>query len=213
MNLKDTLREVAGLLGLDPATTAAYADEYWMPSGDPRIPPEYAFAHADGRFLYALIRAYRPRRVLESGFARGGSAGYIAAALRQTERETGECGLLVAVDVTPWVKTVGGPPDEARLVTLIQADICEYVKRPDAGVFDFIHEDASHEFHTVRAVYEALPTLMPCGGVIVSHDTATGVKDYIFGGIRNAGLEVPPLYQYDESPCGFSVMCYEGVGG
>lgn len=214
MNLTEALREVADYLGVNRKELDHHAhnldvlaQDNWTRSDDKRglIPFE-----ADARFLMGLILTLRPKRVLESGTNDGGSTNVLAASMKLAN-PPGLPGKLVTVDVWQgsgqYVQRVLYP-----FVEVVHQDICDYVQRPDATHFNFIHEDASHEIHTVRAVYEALPKLMPDGGVIVSHDTATGVRDAILTGIRNAGFDEPPLLvEYDESPCGFSVMKYAGA--
>jgi predicted O-methyltransferase YrrM len=205
MNLNAALRVVADYLELDGNALVAYAAEDTLPGYE--TTPEYGLPYsADGRFLYALVRALKPLNILESGVCEGGSINHMMAALRRNNRG----GTITGVDILP--NAGRRIPDEYRpFIRLVTEDIKHYVEHP-TGVFDFIHEDASHEIHTVRAVYEALPVLLHFGGVIVSHDTATGVREAILTGIRNAGFSEPPLLvQYDESPCGYSVMKYAGV--
>lgn len=211
MNLNDALRAIGAYLDLDGDALIEYAAEDNEPgSHDARTPPPgrnpFGIPYtADGKFLYALVRALKPARVLESGTNEGGSAVHIAMALKANGGET-----LVTVDTRPD-SGQHIPNGLLPYVQVIHTDICEYVQRPNARDFGFIHEDASHEVHTVRAVYEALPTLMHDGGVIVSHDTAFGVREAILTGIRNAGYDEPPTWEWDESPCGFSIMKYAGV--
>lgn len=212
MNLYDTLPLIAAQLDLDLDALRAFAAEDTLPgsldapSAEPGRNP-YAIPYsADGKFLYALVRALKPQRVLESGTSEGGSANHLLMAL-----ERNGFGSLVTVDIRPD-SGLHIFSEYLDRVEIVHEDITFYVQRPDATGFDFIHEDAAHSAHTVHAVYGALSHLMPDGGVIVSHDTAFGVGQDIMRGIRNAGFREPPCYLWeDESPCGFSVMKYEGL--
>lgn len=210
--LKDVLPQIAAQLQLDVVSLAMYAAEDNIPgsldapSNAPGRDP-YAIPYgADGKFLYALVRALKPDRVLESGTSHGGSANHIAAALKRNG-----FGRLVTVDILPD----SGQhilPEYQDIVEVVHEDITFYVQRSTGAEFQFIHEDAAHSAHSVHAVYGALSRLMPFGGVIVSHDTAYGVREDIMRGIRNAGFNEPPCYVWEEeSPCGFSVMHYKGV--
>lgn len=209
MKLNDALKEVADYLALD----AVYLQQ--LARGDELLGEDIAGAHyglipytADGYFLYALVRAFQPDHILESGVDDGGSIEHMDNALSVLNQG----GQITGVDINPEAGGIYRNSKAYRHIHIVHEDIVMYVQRDDLPVFQFIHEDASHEIHTVRAVYEALPRLMPQGGVIVSHDTATGVRDAILTGIRNAGFDEPPLLvEFDESPCGFSVMKYAGV--
>ena len=154
----------------------------------------------DGQFLYTLMRALRPARVLELGTHMGGSAIHIAQALADNEH-----GHLTCVDINP---KAGRDIPEALspYVTIEIADIDEYIRRGDVGGFDFIFEDGAHSEFQVHTIYERLDKLLAPGGVIVSHDAAVeGVRDFIAAGIRKGiGVEVP-VYTVDPSPLGFTV--------
>lgn len=211
MIFRDVLPLVAAQLSLDPAQLQAFADEDTLPGSLDVPSPEpgrdpYAIPYtSDGKFLYALVRALKPERILESGTSEGGSANHLLMAL-----ERNRFGSLVTVDI----RHDSGQhifPEFLHRVEIIHDDITFYVQRPDATDFQFIHEDAAHSAHSVHVVYDALPRLMPGGGVIVSHDTAFGVRADIMRGIQNAGFAEPPCYEWSESPCGFSVMRYEGI--
>lgn len=213
MPLSDALHAVALQLGLDPTLLILYAEEdtlpgYYDSTGDQWSIP---FA-ADGKFLYALIRALKPRHVLEIGTAYGGSARHILEALdRNGWRDYG----MVCVDINPDAR-LDGIPDKLKPHVRIYHENSDYwIEREMADQyryqFDFIHEDGAHSIHNVQTVYNYLPNLMPKGGVIVSHDIATGVGNDIRLGMRKVGYENVPEYVYEGSPCGFSVLKYKGV--
>lgn len=213
--LEYTLHNVARQLGLDTVDILKYANEdtlpgYYDPTGDKWSVP---FA-ADGKFLYALIRALKPRHVLEIGTAQGGSARHILEALNRNE--WGDYGL-VCVDINDDSKLDGIPDPLRTHARLYHENSDTWIQREMADQyryeFDFIHEDGAHSIHNVQYVYNNLPKLMPRGGVILSHDVALGVGDDIRLGMRKAGFENVPEYLYDGSPCGFTVLKYEGNKG
>jgi predicted O-methyltransferase YrrM len=205
MNLYEALTKVGKQLDLSPRQLCEFANLDEVPGSDGKDGRLIPFA-ADGKFLYALIRALRPINVLESGTNEGGSAVHIAMALRDNALRTPV--KLVTVDIRADSGYYVFAPLRP-LVEVVHQDIKDFVQRSDVGPFDFIHEDASHLADTVFAVYKNLPKLLKPGGVIVSHDTATGVYEHIKSGIEAAGFEMPPCYQFDGSPCGFSVMRYD----
>ncbi len=159
----------------------------------------------DAQLLYAMVRLLLPEKILESGTNFGGSANHLLAALAKNGM-----GKLVTIDTTPDSGDFIFDEYLGQVDVLIE-DICEYVQRPEATAFDFIYEDASHEVHTVRAVYEALPTLAPNGCFVISHDTATGVEEAILTGIKDAGHGPVYDFRHDDGTCGFVLYEYKGV--
>lgn len=213
MKFNDVLRQVAHQLNFNPEQLLSYANEDTLagccdyPGMEGRSPLLIPYTY-DGKFLYALVRALRPRWVLESGTLHGGSAAHIALALAANEQDYDFIGQLVTVDINPEADLVGVPEHLLQYIIQVRGEnIIDWLGHY-TGTFDFIHEDASHEVDTVQAVYAALPTVLTSGGVIVSHDTNSGARPHIVDGIQAAGFSYPPDYLYDESPCGFSVMRY-----
>lgn len=209
MHLHEALFQIAVQLDLDPRQLVAYAKEdtllgFYDGGGQYAVPFK-----EDGQLLYALVRALKPDRVLEVGTSQGGSAHHIALALEANR--TG--GMVTTVDINPSSSIAGIPyPLVNRVAMIIEnIDVMISDRRAYLGEFDFIHEDGAHSVHQVHNIYGHLPQLMPQGGVIVSHDTSTGVGVDVFEGIAKAGYGKPPSYEYDGSPCGFSVMRYGGV--
>lgn len=219
--LEAALDAVAYQLNLDPVALLTYAAEdtlpgYYDPTGDKWSVP---FA-ADGKFLYALIRALKPRSVLEIGTAQGGSARHILEALAKNDSEAmavskkmGYVGILTCVDINTDAKLDGIPSGLLYYASNIMHMNSDTYIQDTTEKFDFIHEDGAHSIHNVQYVYNNLPKLMPRGGVILSHDVALGVGDDIRLGMRKAGFENVPEYLYDGSPCGFTVLKYEGNKG
>jgi predicted O-methyltransferase YrrM len=139
----------------------------------------------DRHAVYYLIRALRPRRVLEIGTNVGASTLHIAAAMkRNNEDGKGEC-TLVTVDIADvndpsngfW-KQAGlpcSPRDNmaqlgmAGCVEFVVADSLSYFDR-HADRYDFIFLDGDHAASTV---YQELPRALKhlrAGGTILLHD-------------------------------------------
>jgi predicted O-methyltransferase YrrM len=208
MEFQEALRRIAHQLGLDGDDLIMYAEQDQVQGSnglDGRLIP---FTN-DGKLLYALVRALKPRRVFESGTNEGGSAVHLAMAMRDNgPDEMGVFGRVITVDI----RQDSGryiPVALRRFVDVIHADIRDVMQSAVMPECQFVHEDASHQHDTVFPVYKRLPDLMPRGGVIVSHDTATDVGGIIQAAIQAAGFPRAPEYKYEGSPCGFSVMRYQ----
>jgi len=135
--------------------------------------------HGDRRALYYLIRALRPRSVLEVGTHIGASTLYIARALAGNGG-----GTVTTVDILdvnddngPW-RTIGlpmRPRDFAEKlecrgpIDFIAQKSLNFMKETEKK-FDFIFLDGDHAAGTVyREVAHALRILSP-GGVVLLHD-------------------------------------------
>lgn len=200
------IHEVAMYLNLNPEKLMDYANEDTL-AGYYEGGDKYAIPFTnDGKFLYALIRALKPSKVLEIGTAYGGSARHILEAMNKNKH-----GSLVTVDINPDARLDGIPEYLRKQSTLIHANSDTWIADV-LGKFtcDFIHEDGAHSIHNVQYIYNHLPQLMPGGGVIASHDIATGVGNDIRLGMSKAGYENVPEYRFEGSPCGFSVLEYKG---
>jgi predicted O-methyltransferase YrrM len=139
----------------------------------------------DRRALYHLIRAFRPRRVLEIGTNVGASTIHIAAAMKRNNAASkNECAL-VTVDIEDVNDPANGywkraglsrsPRDTiasmgmAGCVTFVTRDSIAYFDENDAR-FDLIFVDGDH---AATAVYREIPRVLDhlCEqGVVVLHD-------------------------------------------
>jgi predicted O-methyltransferase YrrM len=217
VNLNDAFALVAEELNLKVDRLIQYAAEDDLPfrPADPDYVSIYSYPFEnDGRFLYAMVRTLKPRLILEVGCNHGGSAAHMAAALHRNAIH----GRLITVDISEGATLTNVPQKYLRYVELCTGiDAGQWMKQRENtqfirgfGDYDFIHEDASHEAHVVHSVYHCLPQLMPNGGVVLSHDSCTGVGETILGGIGAAGFAKPTVLCLDDSP-GFSVMKYKGI--
>jgi len=147
----------------------------------------------DRKALFALVRALRPRQVLEVGTHVGSSTVTLAAALRENGRRDPSAGpgRLVTVDLRdvndpatrPWLESgsrrsprellVAG--DDEDLVTFVMGDATAYL-RECTSTFDLVFLDGDHSAAAVyREVTLAARRLAP-GGCIVLHDCFPGLE-------------------------------------
>ena len=139
----------------------------------------------DRRAVYYLIRALRPRHVLEIGTNVGASTLHIAAAMKRNNADgKGECNL-VTVDIADVNDASNGfwkqaglprsPRDNmaqlgmAGCIEFVVADSLNYFDR-HADRYDFIFLDGDHAASTV---YQELPRALKhlrAGGTIMLHD-------------------------------------------
>ncbi len=125
-------------------------------------------AHAD--LLYGLVRAHKPRSVLEFGFGGGRSAQAIlngCAANQLTPR-------YVLVD--NWADWGGVMPDEARAFAHKHIDAVEWSFQSERAFvaecreqFDFIMSDADHA-NAQRWHQRVFDCLLAPGGILCYHD-------------------------------------------
>ena len=175
MNLYDACLKIALAAGLDGEQLYQYALEDNVGGRDTRNnkpakvgyeetdwPGMSVFA-AEGQILYALIRAMKPRRVLEIGVDTGGTTTHILTALEKNITEV--VGKLISVDINPnmgrkvpsylhylWEPFVG---DAAKVVPFI-ADI------------DFVWEDGPHSLEWTTNILRLAKEYNPMA--ILSHD-------------------------------------------
>ncbi|TQI72863.1 methyltransferase family protein [Bosea sp. AK1] len=138
--------------------------------------------------IYFLTMGLRPKRVLEIGTNVGGSALYIAAALKRLESG----GKLVTVDIVdvnhpasaPWVDfgMKNSPSKYAKELNLDnisfhKSDSIEFLSKCDEK-FDLIFLDGDHSPKTVyRETSLALKRLSE-GGIILLHDYYDGLRQF-----------------------------------
>jgi len=143
----------------------------------------------DRRALYALIRTFRPARVLEIGTHIGASTAHLAVALRANAADSGAPVDLTTVDITdvndpvsrPWAAFGSTYAPVEMMRRLGVSDGVRFVVRPSldflresTGSYDFIFLDGDHQAATVyRELPAALRRLSP-GGLILLHDYFPG---------------------------------------
>jgi hypothetical protein len=175
-------RELAGIdLGIEAAIAmvedelAPFVRELEVPTSGPLPPGEFYLNNGnyealDAELLYAIVRAKRPRRVVELG------SGYTTLLIGQAARRNGEDGVEtehLAYDPYPRAQIFGEePPPPTRFEPLPATEVpLEHFRQLEAG--DVLFVDTTH---TVKLgsdvnhiILDVLPTLAP--GVIVHfHD-------------------------------------------
>jgi predicted O-methyltransferase YrrM len=167
----------------------------------------------EGQVLYALVRALRPRRVLEIGTYWGGSATHILQALHDNEGD----GSLTCVDLNTGVGSMI-PANLRSRVTILQGDLYQWLPAQIkvGETFDLIWEDSQHSVETTEAAWRAAWSLLTPGGIMACHDAEhlhvpsnTGVGALVREGIARAGFfaATPPAKTYLIAPsdCGLAV--------
>lgn len=117
--------------------------------------------------LYSLVVALRPRRVLEIGTHRGGSAMIITAALD----EVGS-GALVCVDPAPVIEPVHWRQiaHRATLLTGPSPDVLGQARAGAAAPFDFALIDGDHACAGVMRDVEGVLPIVADGAYLLFHD-------------------------------------------
>lgn len=163
MNLTEAFMHIAVAGGLDTNQLIEYAAEDTLGGRDTGDWPAMSTFESEGKIIYALVRALKPKQCVEIGVASGGTSTHILAAL-----EANGAGKLFSVDIA---EGVGYAVPEAlnRRWTLIEKADGRTVKLPKH--IDFAFEDGAHDY---TFTYEMLMRLKGCDPrCILSHDYFT----------------------------------------
>ncbi len=200
-DLRDAFVELGALIGHSPFVLMDYANEdtYGGYHPDPVLSmwPTGSVFEVEGKILYALVRALRPRLVLEIGVYYAASTTHILAALKANHDE----GQLLSLDHAGVQGD--GPPECLRdHWTFIQADANDWIPEFRSEV-DIVFEDGYHEYNFVhRAIQTVCVHLRP--RVIISHDA---MHPELGPFVRRAWDELLPGYRtmlVPPSDCGFA---------
>lgn len=179
MNLNDALTQIANDAGLNADELISYAAEDTVGGRDTGDFAAMSVHRDEGRVIYALVRALRPKQCLEIGVADGCTSTHILAALARNG-----AGQLLSVDISPEVGR--NIPEELQgRWTFTCGDAME-IKLPKH--VDFILEDGPHTYPWTRDIVERLLKLTP--RMIVAHDALTHLT------YKDQGFEV--LRSYEE---------------
>ncbi len=134
--------------------------------------------------LFGLVRSMKPTTCVEIGSARGKSACFIGAALRENRS-----GTLYAIDphcLTSWNDTDSIDTYDLLLQNLRRADVVDYVKiirQPSDQVaqnwhlpIDMIFIDGDHSYEGVKRDWEYFSRFVQPFGIVVFHDTLWDLK-------------------------------------
>ena len=169
--------------------------------------PTGSLWRVEGQFLYALIRALKPRNVLELGTWHGASATHILQALRDNGNGTMDC-----IDNRAYGDIVIGDmiPDGLRPFATMHATSLEEaieIAIEEKYTYDFIFEDAMHDAPQVEFVWKHADALLNPGGMIISHDAMHPIAGPVVReGIARAGYADKTVNVLIEpADCGFAI--------
>lgn len=210
MNLYAALTQAAHQLNLSQAELFDYPalDPH---GGYPEAFPTGSMWQVEGQFLYSLLRALRPTRVLEIGTWHGCGATHILQALHDHGGEgwlnSVDCGVGIPIDAIGDLI-----PTSLRYRWLLdKTTIQDFTANLFAAPYDFILEDAMHSPEEVEFIWSQVPKLLRPGGVMVSHDAAHHlVGADVRAGIQRAGYDAT-VYAIEPADCGFAVWRSAGV--
>lgn len=114
---------------------------------------------------YAIVRARRPRHVVEAGVDKGLGTCVLAAALLRNAEE-GHPGRLTGLDINPDAGYLLGPP-WSDVVDLVLGDSVESLKRLERPVDIFLH-DSDHSVAHERAELSALKGKLAPGALLLT---------------------------------------------
>ncbi|NNF57615.1 MAG: class I SAM-dependent methyltransferase [Rhodothermaceae bacterium] len=126
-----------------------------------------------GRFLFCLVRALRPRHVLELGANLGVSAAHIVAALDHNHREGGEEAHLVTLEGDPTLANLARehlvPTGRATVVTGRFVDTLPEVLATRSP-FDLVFLDGHHEEAATLQYFAMIRPHLAPGACVVFDD-------------------------------------------
>ena len=204
MNLFETLTQIADQLGLHAQDLISYANEDTIGGfhSDPvkRQWPMGSLWEVEGKTLYALVRALKPRRLLEFGTMHGCSAVHMARAMQRNDNGAQLLCVDFNMDLAAHLLTTF--PDS---VTLLQMPFEEFVKEPNDTDYQFVYEDSIHSAEQVAMLWQ-YGVEHVTNGVLVSHDA----MHYIVGedvrrGIQAVVGDKARYYLSDPSDCGLGI--------
>ena len=210
MQLNEALAHIGAVYDLNPEDLQRYAAEdqlggYHSDAAQQRWHIGSLWG-VEGQVLYALVRAMKPKQVVELGSFRGCSSHHIAQALLTNALE-GKPGTLICVDKAFEYTLPESDSPLNGVIQHIQGDAVDYIENQmPAKKVDLIFEDLDHYPETVTPVWKAAQEKLKKGGFIVSHDA----MHYIAGvnvrfGILAAGVLDANLYLIEPSDCGLAV--------
>lgn len=219
MNMQDVFNSMALLLLTEPGELVRYANEdqlggYHWDGRLAKWPMGSLFAE-EGQVLYALIRKYKPQRIVEIGTLRGCSTAHMAMALSVN----GGGGQIHTVDVNSSAGDLF-PKHLAEYVTQHIGDGLAWLAGQEDESIDFLFEDSSHGEDMCASIAALCKTKLKPGGILVMHDaahdfviTGDGSKypdpehtgEHIRAGLTRALGNEYRTYIAEPSDCGFAL--------
>ena len=209
MRLTKALEQIANDFDLGADELITYANENTIGGyhSDRRLEkwPIGSMWGVEGQILYTLIRATKPKVVVELGSLYGCSTAHILAALEANDNG----GQLISVDNrSSPLEHEGEQPVVSFDVDheFIETDAVKWIENemPSRRV-DFVFEDLDHRPETVKAIWKSAMDKIKKNAFIVSHDAMHYiVGDSVRQGILAAGADAIP-YLIEPSDCGLAI--------
>jgi len=133
-----------------------------------------------GRFLYALARAARPRRVLELGTNLGISAAYLGLAMKRTKEEGGGNGHLVTLEGAPALADLSRQHlDELAIGDRVEVVTGRFVDTlpnvlATSGPFDLVFIDGHHEEEAAFSYASSIRSYLSPNALVILDDVEPG---------------------------------------
>lgn len=200
MNLNEALKKIAVDYNLDADKLIAYAEEDTIGGyhSNPALSkwPMGSMWEVELQTIYALIRATKPKQVLEFGSYHGCSTKHICEAIIKNG-----AGKLTSIDIAPAVTL---PTKYKSVLTQVRKDLFEY-DFPLRPKVDFVIEDAMHTADMCEDVWGNFADRAKAGAFIVSHDAEHFiVGDIVKQGIGRVTSEFTS-YLIDPGECGLAI--------
>jgi predicted O-methyltransferase YrrM len=148
----------------------------------------------EGQLLYGLVRAIRPRRILEIGTGHGLSTIYLAAGCRDNE-----------MTCHVWTVEINRERWEAAGSNIAGAGLAGWVvstdQWPTEGVYDLVLLDAGHTLDEVSDYLERIKPLISSAAVVIIHDAVWKGHARQAAGTEWAYIELP-----DSSFAGLAIL-------
>ncbi len=204
MNLQQTLVQTAHDFDLNADDLLRYAAEDTETGWDAGEGawPNGSIWTVEGQILYALIRATKPKRILEIGTYYGCSTTHMLLAMRRNDNGA----VLDAIDkdvrgIDPGHKI---PSRLKSAFTFYKRDAVEWLANTDLN-YDFIFEDALHLTELTRNLWLGGKRRLNPGGFMISHDAMHYiVGNQVLDGIALAN-STPFTYLTEPSDCGLAI--------
>lgn len=205
MNLTQTLIQIARDFDLREDDLLRYAAEDTETGWDlgKGAWPIGSLWQVEGQILYALIRALKPKRLLELGTWHGCSATHMLLAMARNDNAS----TLLCIDNDKHQTGVIGAQIPARLrsnLTIHNSHISQWLQE-QVETYDFVFSDGSHDSEHVAIIWQSRQKFLNPGGVIIEHDALHfGVGEQVMRGIHAADA-TPFTYLTEPSDCGLAI--------
>lgn len=200
-NLDSALYQIARDWKLDGDALEAFVgeDDIGGYHSDPSLArwPVGSMWAVEGQVLYALVRALKPKQIVEIGVHMGASTTHLRAAVRAN-------GVGHVISIDKWAGAGSLiPNDLADYGTLIFDDGLRAIGGLKKNSVDFMFEDAIHSFSEVRDIWTAIAPKCRKGAMLASHDAMHPTEgEMVRGGVKAAGFDQARSYLIEPSDCG-----------